>query len=109
METAAFNHPFVWLKRTVTVDPGTGENKETFTTNGTLWGSCFELTAMKRLAFGALNSQASLELRFRQWPALNANDRLADPKFNTTIVVDGVVPNWTKNELQVYAHVLTEG
>lgn len=102
MGVGKYDRELVWLKRSI-VKNNLGEDVETFTSQGSLWGSVKELAATRQLAYGVQNSSATLEIRLHQWPAVDAKDRLLDSKFNMYLIIDGLVPN-SDNETVVYAH-----
>lgn len=106
MNTGKYNRSFTWLQRTVTRDTSTGQNKESFSSNGILWGNLSELSASRQLAFGMLNSQAAMVIRIRQYPALNTNDRLRETRFSKLLIIDGI--HHDENELVVYCHQISE-
>ena len=108
MNAGKYDRALTWLQRSVSKDNTTGQDKQTFTANGTLWGNLKELSASKQLAFGMLNSQATMAIRLRQWPAINPEDRLRDKRFNDLIVIDGISHDHEANELVIYAHKLSE-
>lgn len=103
-----YDCPFTWLKRTLTKNPTTGQEEETFSPNGTLWGELKELGANRQLYYGMMNSQATLEVRLQQFPSLDANDRLRELRFNRLLILDGLNVDFEQNELVVRCHRITE-
>ena len=99
------NYPreLTWLRRTIVKSVTTGQDVETFTANGTLWGSLKELSASKRLAYGVTNSAVDTEVHLRQFPSVDAKDRLQDTRFGYLLVIDGVTHDFERNETIVYA------
>lgn len=108
MQTGKYDRSFTWLQRTLTQDTNTGQDKQSFASNGTLWGNLTELSANKKLAFGMLNSQADMMLKLRQFPLLNTEDRLRDKRFNLLFIIDGINHNFGANETIVYCHKISE-
>ena len=106
MNTGDYYRAITWLKRTVTKDATNGQDKETFTDNGTVWGSVQELSASRQLAFGMLNSQAQMIIKVRQYPAIVSTDRLREKRFNKLIVIDGLMHG--DNEMIIYCHQINE-
>jgi head-tail adaptor len=101
-----YNREFIWLQRSVSKSGTTGQDQETFTGNGTLWGSSKPISASKKLAYGVLNSEVDYEIHLRQFPSVDAKDRLHDTYFDKLLVVVGVMPNHDTNETVIYAHTL---
>lgn len=89
-----YNQPFTWLLRTTTKDSTgnapTGQDVETFTSNGLLWGQMFTDTAVEANAYGSLQTQSTATIRFRQWPTLSAMDRVVHEQFGETYMVTGI-------------------
>lgn len=91
-----YESSLTWLVRSVTKNTSTGQDVETFTDNGILWGSVSSDTAIEANAFGALQSQSTGSIRLRQYPDVKATDRLIYRNFETTYMITGV--RWGNNE-----------
>lgn len=95
-QAGQYESSFTWLVRTTTKETTTGQDEETFTSNGILWGSLYSDTAIEADAFGSVQSQSTGTIRFRQYPDLKATDRLVYRNFDTTYLITGV--RWGDNE-----------
>lgn len=104
-DSGNYDRQFTWLRRSTSQDD-TGEDVESWASNGTLWGSLKEMSASKQLAYGMQDSQATMEIRFRQFPTVDAKDRLQDLRFDQLLVIDGVMFSFGTNETVVYAYSL---
>ena len=104
---ANYYRPFTWLQRVLTTDPDTNQDVESFNEKGTLFGDITEMSAGKRIAFGILDAETACEIKFRQFPALKATDRLIDLQFDELLVIDGISKNHRKNETTVTARKVT--
>ncbi len=105
MNSGKYNRPITWLQRSTSKD-SLGQDKETFASNGTLWGSIEEMSATRQLAFGMLNSQATMVIKLRQYPAVSPNDRLREKRHNQLLIIDGI--SHGENETVIYCHKIAE-
>ena len=78
------------LVRTVTKNPQTGQDEETFTPAEWLWATVESLTGRRQRDYGADQTGADAVIRVRNWPTLSALDRLSRPVWGETYVIDTI-------------------
>jgi head-tail adaptor len=76
MAAGQYKDRLTWLKRTVAKNPTNGQDEETFTENGFLWGSVELTTGRKATDYGAEQTGADATIRLRNYPTVSALDRL---------------------------------
>jgi head-tail adaptor len=76
MAAGQYKDRLTWLKRTVAKNPNNGQDEETFTENGFLWGSVELTTGRKSIDYGAEQTGADATIRLRNYPTVSALDRL---------------------------------
>jgi SPP1 family predicted phage head-tail adaptor len=90
MAAGQYKDRLTWLKRTVTKNPNNGQDEETFTVNGSLWGSVEPTTGRKAIDYGAEQTGADATIRLRNYPTVSALDRLELPAEGELWVIDHV-------------------
>jgi head-tail adaptor len=96
----------IWLKQTTNKETTFGQEEETFTNNGELWGSVEPLTAREQLAYGLRGVLVEVTIRIHNLPAVSFKDRLQDKASGTIYIIDGI-KTWD-NELELAAHQFRE-
>lgn len=86
----SYSDRFVWRRRTSEKDPASGQEREAFSDNGTLWGVLEEPAGRRQADYGAEQTGADATIRVRNWPALSALDRLYLPEWGELWVIDSV-------------------
>lgn len=85
-----YSRSFILQVRSVTKNTTTGQDVESFTAGGYLWGAIDTTADSESTAYGATQSQSRAVIRFRMYPTISALDRLVDVRYGDTYVIDGV-------------------
>lgn len=94
---------FQWLRRSTTKNAQNGQDEETFTGNGYLWGALEQTTGRTSSDYGAEQTGADVEIRVRNYPTLSPLDRLYSAEWDETYILDSI--RRANNELVIEAHV----
>jgi head-tail adaptor len=79
-----------WFVQSTTKD-SVGQDVETFTDNGLLWGSISPNSGRRQPDYGATQTGWDAELRVRNMPALKTEDRLYAIEWDETYIIDTIV------------------
>jgi|SRR5947209_2461566 len=90
--------PFTWMQYTTSSRDSLNQAVESYTSNGTLWGSLEDLGGNRGNGLGGPQTEKTATVRIRQLPALAAKDRLTDTRTGITYEIDSIYPDWQANE-----------
>lgn len=103
-----YDRLFIWLQESTTTETTIGAVKETWASNGQLWGQFMPLRANEMLMYAVKESLVDAKIRIRNRPALKFTDRLQDKETNDIYFIDGIVNDKPGNQLIVTCHRLNE-
>jgi head-tail adaptor len=78
MGAGTYRTPFEWQKRTAGTKDAFGARTDTYPAQGTLWGQLDEPSGGRGTAQESERAEYTSTVRFRNYPAVSAGDRLVD-------------------------------
>lgn len=102
--SSTYTRAFTWLQRTLTQESTYGHEKESWTSNGTVWGLLVESASEVVEEFGVPTTHTYGSIRLRQFPQVKTEDRLQCHQFGDTFFVTGVQRDFGANETILTVH-----
>lgn len=87
-----------WFKQSINKD-SLGQDVETFTDNGLLWGNIEINNGRRQVSYGAMETGWDASIKIRNLPALRTQDRLFAVEWNETYIIDHISRGLNGNEL----------
>lgn len=97
-----YNTRLRWLQRSTETDNITGDGVDTFVPAGYLWASVDETNGRRQEDTGATHTGVDVEIRIRNYPAVEATDLLEDEFQGYVYHIDSIRNG--EDELIVDAH-----